>query len=165
MFSFQGLRPDSIYRKMTEVPLDELRRRGYRAALLDMDNTIVHDHAEQPSAYSVEVIKKLRTAGFLCCVVSNAKSGRSAELSKALDVPCVSYAGKPGTGGIVRALELLDVKKEEAVFFGDQLFTDIAAAKRAGILAVLIEPLEKKEVFYVRLKRPLEWVVRRLGRF
>ncbi len=49
--------------------------------------------------------------------------------------------------------------------FGDQIFTDILAAKRAGIMAVLVEPYDKKEIFYVRLKRIPEWIIRNIYGF
>ena len=54
---------------------------------------------------------------------------------------------------------------EEAVLFVDQIFTDIAAAKRAGIFAVLVEPYTSKEVFYVKIKRPFEKLIRKIYRF
>jgi len=130
-----------------------------------MDNTIVEDHAEHPTQYTHMVIDKLKESGFKPCIVSNAKSVRSENFAKELGIAYVSYAQKPSPKGIYRALEKIDGKPETAVFFGDQLFTDIMAAKRAGVKAIYIEPYQKKEIFYVRIKRPAEWLIRFILRF
>lgn len=164
-FKKRILVPDATYDSMTAVPLHTFREKGYRAALLDLDNTIAEDRVTEPSSYTHEIIKDLTDAGFVCCIVSNAKSTRSSDIASVLGVSCVSYANKPSAKGVFRALELLKVDAKEAVFFGDQIFTDILAAKRAGVFAVLIKPISKKEMFYIRIKRPFERMVRWIYRF
>ena len=158
-------KPDRVFPKMSDVPFAELRSKGLKFALLDLDNTLAADHVHEPSEYSRDIISRLEAAGFTCCIVSNAKSTRSADFAAMIPISCISYAHKPSPSGIFRALDLLGAKKEEAVFFGDQIFTDIAAARRAGIYAVLVEPYSKKEVFYVRIKRPFEKLIRIICRF
>lgn len=159
------LKPDMVFPKMSDVPFSELHSMGFKFALLDLDNTLASDHVHEPSDYTMEIISKLQENGFTCCIVSNAKSTRSADFASMIPIACISYANKPSPSGILKALDLLGAKKEEAVFFGDQIFTDIVAAKRAGIYAVLVEPYSKKEVFYVRLKRPFEKLIRRIYGF
>ena len=159
------LTPDVVYNKMTDIPLSSLRDKGFRVALMDLDNTLAEDHVTEPSAYTFEVISKFRKAGFICCIVSNAKSTRSSDFAAKIPVECVSCAHKPSPSGIYRALDLLKATKDEAVFFGDQIFTDIIASKRAGIYAVFVEPVAKKEMLYIRVKRPFERIVRWMYRF
>jgi HAD superfamily phosphatase (TIGR01668 family) len=157
--------PDRVYPNMSDVPFEQLHEMGFRYALLDLDNTLAEDHIHEPTDYTRDIISRLEKTGFTCCIVSNAKSSRSADFAAMIPVQCISYANKPSPSGIYKALDLLGAKKEETVFFGDQIFTDIAAAKRAGIFAVLIEPYNKKEVLYVKLKRPFEKIVRCIYRF
>ena len=154
------LKPDMIFSKMSDVPFSDLHSTGLKFALLDLDNTLAADHVHVPSDYTRDIITRLQNAGFTCCIVSNAKSTRSSDFAAMIPVDCISYANKPSPSGIYRALDLLGAKKEETVLFGDQIFTDIVAAKRAGIFAVLVEPYSKKEVFYVMIKRPFEKLVR-----
>jgi HAD superfamily phosphatase (TIGR01668 family) len=164
-FIKRSLVPDATYNSMAAVPLQSLREMGFRAALLDLDNTIAEDRVTEPSSYTHQIIKDLTDAGFVCCIVSNAKSTRSSDFASALGVACVSYANKPSPKGVFRALQLLQVDAKDAVFFGDQIFTDIMAAKRAGVYAVLIEPVSKNEMIYIRVKRPFERIVRWIYRF
>lgn len=159
------LTPDRVCKKMSEFSFDKLHSEGYKFALLDLDNTIAPDHSSHPDNYSEKVIRLLTRAGFECCIVSNAKSGRSSEFAKSLGVKCVTYAKKPSPSGIIRAMEMMQSNTTNTVMFGDQIFTDIIAAKRAGVLAILVEPYQKREMFYIKIKRPFEKLVRLLFRF
>ena len=53
----------------------------------------------------------------------------------------------------------MGTKKETTVFIGDQLFTDIWGAKKAGITSILLNPIDKKEEIQIVLKRYLEKIV------
>ncbi len=165
LFCFKNLVPNRVCEKLTAFPFGELRDCGYELALLDLDNTISPDRATQPIAFSHEVIRLLKESGFSCCLVSNARSSRSASFATVLDISCVDYAGKPSPKGVWKAMEMFGVPAEKTVLFGDQLFTDILAANRAGVYAVLVEPYEKKEIFYVKIKRIFEYIVRKICRF
>ena len=50
-------------------------------------------------------------------------------------------------------------KRENTLFVGDQLFTDIWGAKKAGICTILVKPIDKKEEIQIVLKRYLEKIV------
>ncbi|NLO62679.1 MAG: HAD hydrolase-like protein [Clostridiaceae bacterium] len=165
LFCFRNLKPDQVTGLISEFPLGDLRNLGYRFALLDLDNTIAPDRADHPTDYSREVIGLLSDAGFLSCLVSNAKSSRSSEFAQALGIPYVNYAGKPSPRGVIKAMKMLGASAENTVLFGDQIFTDILAANRAGIYSVLVKPYSKREIFYVRLKRFFEYIVRKICRF
>ncbi|MGN1279700.1 MAG: YqeG family HAD IIIA-type phosphatase, partial [Limosilactobacillus sp.] len=58
-----------------------------------------------------------------------------------LDLPFISRALKPLSFGITRARRKLGLKKHEVVMVGDQLMTDVAAANRAGVYSILVQPL------------------------
>ena len=56
-------------------------------------------------------------------------------------------------------MELMDTKPETTMFVGDQLFTDVWGAKRAGIRTWLVKPIHPREEIQIILKRRLEWIV------
>lgn len=58
-----------------------------------------------------------------------------------------------------RAVEQMGLTKEEVLFVGDQLFTDVYGANRAGIYGILVKPINPKEEIQIVLKRYLETVV------
>lgn len=162
---FAAMKPDAVYASVYDIPLDKLREAGKKCLLLDFDNTLGPDHAVKPDGYAFDFIKKVTDSGFSCCLVSNAKSGRSAGIAEALGIPCVTYAHKPRPDGIYRALKLMNTEASEAVMIGDQVFTDVIAGRLAPVYTILVEKYSSKEIWYVVLKRPFEKLVRLIGRF
>lgn len=161
----QMLRPKTVVASVIKTDPSLIRSHGFKVALLDLDNTLAEDHVTHPTEYSREAIQFLKNLGLVCCIVSNAKSKRSADFADELGIPCVSYANKPSTAGVFRALSLTGCTPDEAVFFGDQIFTDMVAANRSGVFSVLVERVTEEELFYIKLKRPFEKLVRRILRF
>lgn len=162
---FKNMVPDACYKKFSDIPFEDLFEQGFRTVLLDYDNTLGPDRTTEPTEYSFEIIKKLKELGFKLCLVSNAKSQRSKGIAEALDIPCVTCANKPGIKGIISAIELTSSDKKECIMVGDQVFTDVIAGKRAGVYTVFVEKFAKKEIWYVKIKRPFEKLVRIFASF
>ena len=68
-------------------------------------------------------------------------------------------AHKPSTKNYIRAMEIMGTDRTNTVFVGDQLFTDVWGAKRAGIRNILVRPIHPKEEIQIVLKRYLEKIV------
>ena len=162
---FAAMKPDAVYGSVYDIPLDKLREEGKKCLLLDFDNTLGPDHATKPDDYAFGFIDKVKEAGFICCLVSNAKTGRSAGIAESLGIPCVTYAHKPRPDGIYRALKLMNTEAREAVMIGDQVFTDVIAGRLAPVYTIMVEKYSAREIWYVVLKRPFEKLVRLIGRF
>ena len=56
-------------------------------------------------------------------------------------------------------MEMMGTNKENTLFVGDQLFTDIWGAKRIGIRNILVKPINKNEEIQIVLKRYLEKII------
>ena len=68
-------------------------------------------------------------------------------------------AGKPSSKNYLHAMERMNSNRENTLFVGDQLFTDVWGAKKAGIFSILVKPIDKKEEIQIVLKRYLEKIV------
>ena len=147
------------------MPWKELFDEGIRTALLDFDNTLGPDHATEPEEFSYKCVKMIEDTGIRCCLVSNAKSGRSAKIAEMLGIPVVTYANKPGTSGVLKAIKLMGSSADKSLMVGDQVFTDVIAGNRSGVRTFMVEKLHKQEIWYVLLKRPFEKLVRLVGKF
>jgi hypothetical protein len=56
-------------------------------------------------------------------------------------------------------MELMNTAQDTTFFVGDQIFTDIWGANRAGITSMLVRPIAKHEEIQIVLKRYLERIV------
>ena len=71
----------------------------------------------------------------------------------------IENAHKPSVRSYLKAMELLGTDKTTTVFIGDQIFTDIYGARRAGIRSILVKPIHPREEIQIVLKRYLEKIV------
>ena len=162
------LTPTVLVRHVSEVPASFFQERGIRAVVTDLDNTLLPWHSSDvPAAEVLAWLEGLRAANIGVCLASNtrryARLQRLAEEWGILHVP--GNAGKPGTGGLLRALTLLNAKPTEAAMVGDQLFTDMLGGNRLGMTTILVNPLSQKEFIGTQyISRNLERLVLRGNR-
>ena len=75
-------------------------------------------------------------------IVSNNRSGRRVtDFCAELGIPYQGHAKKPGTEGLEKAMARAGKGRSETAMLGDKLLTDVLAAKRAGVLSLMVEPL------------------------
>jgi len=149
-------RPDGNASDILDLDFAAIRAAGYQLVLLDIDNTLVPHGTAHPDERAHETVSRIRSAGLDCMVVSNARSKRSRRFSDQLGVDCLPYAGKPSPRGVLSACRIKGVSPDRAVLIGDQLFTDIASAKRAGAGSIRVEPISGREPPHVLVKRKFE---------
>lgn len=151
--------------EITSITAAELERRGIRGLLMDLDNTVCENFAEEVPAGVVEWARGLRAAGIALGVVSNGPPERTGRLAAALGAPFVARARKPLSGRARRALDLLDLRPEQVALAGDQIFTDVWVGNRLGVTTILVRPISVRESPAAAIKRPLErWLLRRMPR-
>ena len=97
--------------------------------------------------------------GYETCLISNNKEPRVASFAGQVDSKYLYKAGKPSPEGYRKAMKICGTTKEDTLFVGDQLFTDVWGANRAGVYSILVKPIHPKEEIQIILKRRLEWIV------
>lgn len=152
--------PDDWLPSAYAVDYRKLYDEGYRGVIYDIDNTLVN-HGAPADERSIRLFGQLRSIGFSTCLLSNNRRHRVDPFAKAVGSDYICLANKPAVKNYLRACDRMGIRKDQAVFIGDQLFTDVWGAKRAGIANILVQPLNPKEEIQIVLKRRLEWIVLR----
>lgn len=150
--------PDEYWDSAYSIDFEKMRDEGYRGVLFDIDNTLV-PHDAPADERAIELFARLRELGMAACLISNNKLPRVAPFAGTVGAQFIENAHKPGVKSYQKAIELMGCTKEDALFVGDQLFTDVYGAKRAGMHAVLVKPIHPKEEIQIVLKRYLERIV------
>ena len=145
---------DSTYK----IDFEALYEEGYRGVIFDIDNTLV-PHGAPADERSVELFDRLRRIGFQSMLLSNNKEPRVKMFNDRVHSRYIYKAGKPSRKGYEEAMRRMGTDSQTTVFVGDQLFTDVWGAKRAGIWSILVKPIHPKEEIQIVLKRRLEWIV------
>lgn len=145
--------PDIIYDNVHVIDYETFIKQNKKGIIFDIDNTLVSYKQEIPTPKVDCLIKKLSELGFIICFISNNKKKRVELFNEKYKFKTYPEAGKPSLKVIKKALSELKLKKEEVVFIGDQIFTDVFAAKKAGFFSVLVKPIEPVENIFFKLKR------------
>ena len=148
--------PDEYVDSAYGIPFEEL----YRGIIFDVDNTLV-PHGAPADARSIGLFERLRAMGFSTCILSNNKEPRVAPFAGQVKSPYIFKGGKPSVKGYERAMEVMGTGRENTLFIGDQLFTDVWGARRTGLYSILTKPMDPHEEIQIVFKRYLEAVVLR----
>ena len=150
--------PDRYVASTYVIDFEQLYEEGYWGLIFDIDNTLV-PHGAPADKRATALFDRLKSIGFRCCLISNNQEPRVKMFNQDIGVDYVYNAHKPSTKNYVKAMEIMGTDKENSLFIGDQLFTDVWGAKRAGIRNILVKPIHPKEEIQIVLKRYLERVV------
>lgn len=156
---FEMFYPDRWVDSAYDIDYEELYESGVRGIIFDIDNTLV-PHGAHADKRAVELFERLHRIGFKVVLLSNNKESRVRSFSEEVKFCGYIYkARKPGRRGYLKAVEMMGCPKQETVFIGDQLFTDVWGAKRSGITTILTGKIDSREEIQIVLKRRLEAVI------
>lgn len=156
---FKRFYPDYKFDSVHRIEESFFADHNIKFALLDIDNTLVSYTLPLADEGAREFLGMLKANGVKYAFVSNNHKERVERFAEEFSVPYVYDAAKPLLFGIKKAMRLLGAEKANTVLIGDQVFTDIYAGKRAGILSVMVSPIEAKETPFFGIKRKLERIV------
>lgn len=148
--------PELICETVYDIPVSFFTDRGIRLLMLDIDNTLVTYDDEYPTEENLLWFSQLSEQGISVVFVSNNHADRVEKYAKRADRPYFADAAKPSTKYYKEAMRKHSLQPSECAGVGDQIFTDVLAAHRAGCIGVLVSPIKDLTTFFVKSKRFLE---------
>ncbi|MDD2958176.1 MAG: YqeG family HAD IIIA-type phosphatase [Lachnospiraceae bacterium] len=150
--------PDEYLDSTYEINFEALAKEGYRGLIFDIDNTLV-PHGAPADERAKALFARLKRLGYECCLLSNNQLPRVEMFNQDVQVHFIENAHKPSVKNYQRAMERMGTDLKNTIFIGDQIFTDIYGANRAGLRTILVKPIHPKEEIQIVLKRYLEKIV------
>ncbi len=148
--------PTKIYEDIYKITPEALTEAGIRGLILDIDNTLVTYDDPKPTESVSRWLDSMHEAGIQTAFVSNNHSERVTGFCEGLNCYHRADAKKPSRKYLREAMAHMGTTAENTAAAGDQIFTDIYAAKRLGIRAFLVPPIKDKLTLFFRFKRLLE---------
>lgn len=148
--------PDWSFPRVTDITPDVLAALGIKNVLLDTDNTLTFDGAPEVPEDVAQWLREIKAAGIGAMILSNNNPARVEPFARRCGLPFIAHAKKPLTEGFFAAMQQLGGTTENTAMIGDQLFTDMWAANRAGCLALFVQPMGGDISPLIRFKRALE---------
>lgn len=156
------LQPDLYLPTYDALTPEYLKEKGICALILDVDNTLAPYEQPHPDQKLLAWMDHMTRSGISLCVVSNNHTGRIELFCQDMQIPVIPAAHKPMPKGMRRAMAEMQSTKETTAAMGDQIFTDIWAARWAKLKwAILVPPIRDKRDLFTRFKRLCEKPVMR----
>ncbi|MCM3002565.1 YqeG family HAD IIIA-type phosphatase [Priestia koreensis] len=148
--------PNEHVKNVFHITPQELKQRGIKGIITDLDNTLVEWDRPDATPELIEWFKEMKAHGIQVTIVSNNAEKRVKFFSDPLELPFVFKARKPLRRSFRRALKAMNLKKEEVVVVGDQLLTDVLGGNRLGVYTILVVPVAQTDGFITKFNRRME---------
>ena len=163
-----SLIPRRVFDRYGDITVEYLKEQNITLLLSDLDFTLAAKSTRRPDQPLRDWIAGLSAAGIAFMIVSNNRSGvRVTEFCADLGIPYQGHAGKPSTRGLEAAMARAGADRARTAMLGDKLLTDMLAANRAGVLALMVEPLGGAVTLWQKvlhaLQAPFKAACRRRG--
>jgi len=145
---------DSVF----DIDYKKLYNKGYRGIIFDIDNTLV-PHGKPSTREIDELFISIQNIGFKTFLLSDNGKSRIDEFLKNIDSPYIDNADKPHIENFNKAIEILDLNKNQVVYIGDQIFKDIYGANKSGIDNILVKFIGWETETKIGVRRRLEKVI------
>lgn len=152
-----SLVPHMLFDVYEQVTPALLQSRGVTLLLCDLDYTLAPRCVKTPDEGVHRWIADMKAAGITVMILSNNRSPRRVDMfCSQLGIRYVGHAGKPGTRGLKEAMALCGVTRQQTAMLGDKLLTDVLAGRRAGVLALMVEPRGGAVTFWQKVLHALQ---------
>ena len=148
--------PHHDFRRIYEIPQDFFASRGIRALLLDVDNTLTTHNNPLPHQEVLVWLRGQQNLGLRLMIISNNHQERVAPFAQALGLEYIADAAKPLPGKVRKTLASWGLTPGQTALIGDQIFTDVLCGRLAGLLTILVEPIEMEPMRFYRIKLYIE---------
>ena len=150
------LYPKGYFDKVSDISLDYLNKNNIKGLILDVDNTLI-DYYRNISEETIRWANNLKNNNIKLVILSNSENkDKVAGVAQKLEIDYSYFAMKPFKRGFKKAKQMLELESRNIAVVGDQIFTDVIGANRMKMFSILVEPIEKKDIWITLIKRPIE---------
>ena len=148
------LKPDYNVKCLFDINIEELKNRGAKALMFDLDSTVM---ASKTGVYDEKVYNWLCELNeqFEVAILSNNTNKKYIDnVAQQSCFKVIGAAAKPNPKVALQHLAEWGIAPKEAVVIGDRPLTDVLVGKRMGAMTVLVDSItcdtESKIVRFVR---------------
>lgn len=150
------LYPNAYFKNVLEITIDFLNKNKIKGLILDVDNTLI-DYNKNVLNGLEKWIEHMKQNNVKLYILSNSnKKDKVSSVANKLNIEYSYLAKKPFKFGFNKVMKILKLNPENIAVIGDQIFTDVIGANRCNMFAILVKPIDEKDIWVTKIKRPIE---------
>ncbi len=150
------LMPDFLLPDVYALTDAFLEAQDIRGIIFDIDNTLVGFREPRPTPEVLALLQRLREKGIQIAIASNNKEERVKRFSEGLGLSAYHRSAKPLGFVLGKIRREFGLPAKKIALVGDQIYTDMLGGNLAGMITVMVEPIDTKETRLFRFKRRME---------
>ncbi len=148
--------PDVYQKSIYDINYKNLKKRGIKCLLFDLDNTIAPLNVLEPDKKIKDLFQDIEDLGFKVILLSNATRSRVEPFKEKLNLDSSCNSHKPFSKKYKKIMNIYNFKDNEIACIGDQLLTDVLGANHLGLLSILVNPISDTDLFVTKINRFFE---------
>ena len=148
------IKPDYNLANIFEINLDELKSKGIKSMLFDLDSTLMASKTGCYDERTKKWLDNVKKDFFIGIISNNANKEYREKVLSCTDFPIVFEARKPSIKVAQKFMKEHGLVPETTCFVGDRPLTDIMCGKKLGCTTILVDSItadtEKPIVRFVR---------------
>ena len=148
--------PDFYAKSIYSLEPEFFINNGFNVVLSDLDNTLDAFDSLTPNQETIDYINKLLDKGIKVYIISNNRYKRVYPYASKLNLPFLNGARKPFGYKIKRFLKKENLDPSKVILVGDQILTDVLAAKSAKIKVCLTDQLVIRDQWCTYFNRKID---------
>ncbi len=148
------IKPDYNVISLFDINFKELKTKGIKAVLFDLDSTVMPSKSGEYPIKVIELLKELKQNFIIAIISNNKKKEYIAKVQSISDFPVIGDANKPSPKVMKKFIKSLNIEPNETVVIGDRPLTDILSGKLLGAKTILVDSItrdiENKPTRFVR---------------
>ena len=157
---FKRFIPFAHSQSIYEIEPEFYIRNHVKVLFMDLDNTLDSYKAREPQQRTIDYVNTLKEKGITPVIISNNKAKRVSGYANLLGIEFLSSAMKPFPKRLRNEIARRGLTPEDVMLVGDQMMTDVLAAKGAKIRVVLTEKIVKEDQWTTHINRIFDRPIR-----
>ena len=148
--------PDNYFPSVVRIKPEFFAENNIKCLICDIDNTLATYEEELPRADVKDWLDTVEASGVRIALISNNREKRVYMFNSVLGYLYKSNAAKPFTRELKKLMKQTGISKEQTALLGDQIFTDVFCAKKAGVRAIMVRSIDTTKKPFLRFKKYFE---------
>ena len=152
--------PKIYVKDIYSIDYKKLINDGYKLIIFDLDNTIGNIKEKICDKKTTDFLNNLNK-DIKIIIASNSQKNRVEEFCQKIECDKYHFSLKPTSKILLKIKRKYNIDYDKIVIVGDQLLTDMFLGNRKGLLTILVDQKDFKDLKITQFNRKIENIIKK----